>query len=206
MTLDAYFDKIVCINLDRRTDRWAECEVEIRKQPSLLKMERIAAVDNPTAAAQGCLESHLNVLKMLINHPTWRNMLVFEDDFQSRYDELDGMFSMMVKQVPVDWDMLYLGGMYGEPPLRRIARHVIKPGRFMQTGAYAITKQFAAKHYGKLGLPIDASYAGLHTEENNCFVFQPRLFVQRKSYSDVEQRFNEHPEWVGTDETHERMV
>ena len=30
-TLNDYFDKIYCINLDRRTDRWKETRVEFKK-------------------------------------------------------------------------------------------------------------------------------------------------------------------------------
>ena len=29
--LKKYFDKIYCINLDRRTDKWSECESEFDK-------------------------------------------------------------------------------------------------------------------------------------------------------------------------------
>ena len=31
MRLDKYFDKIYCINLDRRKDRWKETEKELKK-------------------------------------------------------------------------------------------------------------------------------------------------------------------------------
>ena len=42
-TLNLYFDKIYCINLDRRDDRWEECIVEFNKHN--LIVERYKAFD-----------------------------------------------------------------------------------------------------------------------------------------------------------------
>jgi len=45
MRLDKYFDKIYCINLDRRKDRWKETEKELKKWGLLDQVERYSAVD-----------------------------------------------------------------------------------------------------------------------------------------------------------------
>ena len=46
MKLNNYFDKIICINLDRRPDRWREAQEQFKKAG--ITVERFSAVDgNP---------------------------------------------------------------------------------------------------------------------------------------------------------------
>ena len=46
MTLNQYFDKIYCVNLDRRPDKWAEAVEEFKKNN--MEVERFAAIDGQT--------------------------------------------------------------------------------------------------------------------------------------------------------------
>ena len=71
MRLDKYFDKIYCINLDRRKDRWEETENELSKWGLLDQVERYPAVDgvslvNPYSINNGelgLIETHLSIIK-----------------------------------------------------------------------------------------------------------------------------------------------
>ena len=68
------YDKIYCINLDKRTDRLEEFNRDVLKGMELdkSKFKRISAIDttgmstrNPGAI--GCMASHLKVWKDIIN-------------------------------------------------------------------------------------------------------------------------------------------
>lgn len=77
MTSDV-FGGVVYINLDKRTDRRNEIEVELDTVG--LVYERFSAIEHPVGML-GCFKSHLEVLK-LAKTRGWKNVLVFEDDFQ----------------------------------------------------------------------------------------------------------------------------
>jgi GR25 family glycosyltransferase involved in LPS biosynthesis len=115
MKLNEYFDKIYCINLDRRTDRWEECEKIFSKLN--LVVERFSAEDGKlltlphgdayNAEIAGAI-SHTNVIKDA-KEKGYKNILILEDDVEFHPDFeilLDKMFS----QVPNDWEMLFFGG------------------------------------------------------------------------------------------------
>lgn len=70
-------DKIVYINLDKRTDRKEEIETELNNFN--LSYERYPAIYNSYGAI-GCSQSHLNVLK-LARDRGYKNILILEDDF-----------------------------------------------------------------------------------------------------------------------------
>ena len=74
-----YIDKIVYINLDKRTDRREEIETELKKFD--IEAERYSAIYTPHSGIVGCGYSHLNVLK-LAKERGYKNVLILEDDFE----------------------------------------------------------------------------------------------------------------------------
>lgn len=72
-----YIDKIIYINLDKRTDRKEEIEKELNQFH--LSYERYPAIYHPSGIV-GCGYSHLNVLKMA-KEKGYKNILILEDDF-----------------------------------------------------------------------------------------------------------------------------
>jgi hypothetical protein len=48
MSLKKYFDKIYCINLDRRTDRWDETQTELKKWGLENEVVRYSGIDGNT--------------------------------------------------------------------------------------------------------------------------------------------------------------
>ncbi len=71
-------DKIIYINLNKRTDRRAEIEEELNKFN--LPFERFEAIETPEFGILGCGKSHLAVLK-LAKERGYKNVLILEDDF-----------------------------------------------------------------------------------------------------------------------------
>jgi len=71
-------EHVVYINLDKRTDRRAEIEAELKGLFSETCVERFAAIEDVDGAI-GCTRSHIAVLRKAIDKK-WNNILVLEDD------------------------------------------------------------------------------------------------------------------------------
>lgn len=203
MTINEYFDKVICINLARRQDRWAHVQGECEKWG--LTVERFDAHDLGTYGNDGCTASHRGVLELICHHK-WERTLILEDDFVGVRDDLVNMFDRIIHKVPSDWEMLYLGAHYAEKPRERINEHVILAGHLKTTSSYAVTyraaRQIAPTIYG-IG-PID-ELMRIPNQTMRCYVVQPRLFAQYNNYSDLQMRqCNNLPCMVDTG--HENMV
>lgn len=104
MSFKKYFNKIYCINLDRRKDRWEETVVELRKWNLFGDVDRISAVDgnlieNKTNSVNngelGLIETHLNLIRNAKNKK-YKNILLIEDDieFTEEINNLDSFLSL----------------------------------------------------------------------------------------------------------------
>ena len=71
-------DKIIYINLKKRTDRRQQIEEDLTALQ--LKYERFDAIETPGFGLLGCGLSHLSVLK-LAKERAYKNVLILEDDF-----------------------------------------------------------------------------------------------------------------------------
>jgi glycosyl transferase family 25 len=76
--MSKFIDKIIYINLNKRTDRKELIEKELNRFG--LPFERYAAIETHGFGTLGCGLSHLNVLK-LAKERGYRNVLILEDDF-----------------------------------------------------------------------------------------------------------------------------
>jgi GR25 family glycosyltransferase involved in LPS biosynthesis len=117
-TLNDYFDRIYCLNLAHRTDKWdAMCE-EFRKHN--LVVQRIEGVwgikvwrpelhDN--AGAYGCLMSNRLALQDAYEKG-YEKILILEDDVYFE-ENMNQKFWDKIEHLPVDWNILHLGGNNG---------------------------------------------------------------------------------------------
>jgi GR25 family glycosyltransferase involved in LPS biosynthesis len=206
----SYWDKVFCINLDRRTDRWEHAQ----KQMELynIQAERFSGYDNVIVEGlrngnAGCTASHRGVLE-IIAHNKWDKVLILEDDFECNHSpsEFLELWNQMINEVPKDWDFLYLGGHYANPPQKRVSKHVIKMDRMLTTSSYAVRWQTAKaiSPYLSGNSPIDSLISGF-TSQMNAYIFHPRLMVQTPSFSDIQERDCNHT-YCMRDTSHENMV
>ena len=72
-------DKIIYINLDKRTDRRNQIEQDLAEFGLLQNTERFPAIPHPNGCV-GCGYSHLSVLQLAQSNG-WKNVLILEDDF-----------------------------------------------------------------------------------------------------------------------------
>ncbi len=208
-TVEDYFQKILVINRTARTDRWEQCLGEFARF-DITKFERFDAYDHGNIGGHiggngGATSSHRAVLDVIAYHQ-WPRTLILEDDFKILHEDFHQKFSDMIGEVPDDWQMLYLGGHYGEKPQARVSKHVIHIGNMLTTSSYAVTWQMAREMapviYG--GGPIDCLYFQFH-HSHKCYILQPRLMVQRESFSDLQGRvMDNEPPMIDT--RHEEMV
>lgn len=125
-------------------------------------------------------------------------------------------FAALARFLPEKWDVLYLGGSYGEAPIARWNEHVVRCGSMKTTTAYAITREFA----GVITARIDAAMGsddlerhpgaiddvlGSFAKDHLFYCLQPRLFYQRPSHSDISGETN-NGLFSMTDPVHEGMV
>jgi len=207
-SLNSYFDKIFCINLEHRVDRWLSCTSQFNKFG--ITAERFVGYeqlvyDGIVHGNFGCTSSHRSILE-LIRYHSWERTLILEDDFQIRHEDFTERFDNLIGFVPDNWDMLYLGGHYGEPPQARINEHVIRIGRTLTTSSYAVTLRQAEKMAPYIcgPSPIDSLYGGYNVKDM-CYILQPRLMVQYGNFSDIQLRHMDNSACM-EDCNHENMV
>lgn len=184
-------DRIFCINVAARTDRWAHVQKLCEKFG--IKLQRFDAKTGVLAEGvvngnAGCTASHRALLDLIVDQQM-PNALIFEDDFDILHEDFMDKFEIIANELPANWDMFYLGGHYGEQPIARHSKHLIRCGRFLTTSSYGISLAMATKMRESIhGIgPIDSLYGGFH-RDNLCLVADPRLVVQYPNVSDLQNR------------------
>ena len=189
--MNEYFEKIYCVNLDKRKDRWEQAQVQFKKHN--LEVERFSAIEGnpdniPTKIVSGhvgCVLSHYNIIKKASEN-NLNQILILEDDVVFS-ENLQDDFKKLIKQVPEDWDMLYFGGNHNGIPLEMVDENVAKIQKTYTTHAYAIRKpvyEVVLKMFPKLKHEVDVMYSLLQGSFN-CYVFRPHLAWQKDGYSDI---------------------
>lgn len=198
--LTKYFDKVYCINLKRRQDRWKKCLIEFKKN-NLDDIERYQAVDgklfdwstvtydeNLLSGELGILETHRNILTEAIENG-YSSIVIFEDDvyFTPEIANLEEY----INSVPDDWDMIYFGGnhtysenheMVNEKIMKLHNTFALEGIIIKNTMFYEILE--ITKERDKT---IDTYYADLQ-KIRNIYGFQPNITLQKMDYSDIQNK------------------
>ncbi len=185
MKVNDFFDKVIVINLDRRTDRMDKLVPQLQKLD--IQYKRFSAVDakkldiDPIVAG---LQSHIQVMKQIAG----QRVLILEDDALF-VDDFNEKFEKVMQTLPEDWDIFYLGALVPKEVglVRMVNRHwgiqvlttgsqayCINPSRL----EYFINKLEDYNSYIDIGLRDFAK--GL-----KAYITQPNLVVQFPSYSDL---------------------
>lgn len=238
--MNNFVDRVFIINLPRRTDRRALAEHELAISginPNMV--EWVDGVDCPVNAHSGCNRAHRALLKRVAEGP-WDRVLVLEDDFKTITEQdlidhgftpeqqvwktfhavpgvtLNERFAQMSDHPTIQNDnmmVLYLGGGYGENPIRRVSDHIVQCGFIQGTASYIITRDMARQWSNAAELlfpndfgPIDNLFGDIQ-KSLICryYIFQPRLLYQRKVKSDITGEENSYL-FSHTDPAHENMV
>jgi len=198
--LSILFSKIVCINLDRRPERWRRMQAQLARH-GLGPVQRFAACDGETITkpvgwthsdgAYGCLLSHVEVVReaQRSNAPS---VLIFEDDTVLD-PEFQSKFASFSKEVPDDWHMLYFGSLHKDEPAQ-ISEHVGRITKANSTYAYAL-KNTVFDAFIELNARAEhvLDMNSYHLQERfNSYCFMPNLAWVEAEYSDVQNRLERH--------------
>lgn len=200
--LNDFVDKIYCINLERRQDRWEEISKEFERLE--LDVEKFNAIDGSALdrkdltivheelkgdqirGAQGAIKSHRAILKDAIDN-NYDKIAVFEDDLIFCQDFV-GRFNYYAAFVPPDWDIMYLGCHYHgcDDPIF-IRKYIYKNKKNFGAFAFILKKsmiQFLYDHTKDEIEPID-DYMGNLGNSHNLYSFIPFFVKTTNTISDV---------------------
>ena len=198
--INKLFPRKICINLDRRPDRWQRMQREFARC-GIEDVRRFPAIDGDsssvpthwthTRGAYGCLMSHLQVVQEARESGA-ACVLIFEDD--TVFDpEFDTRFARFMAELPADWDILYFGALHKDEP-RQIRDHVYRISKANSTYAYALKRtvfdDFIALNRSAEHV-LDMTAYRLQ-ERFNCYCFMPNLAWVQDEYSDVQNRLERH--------------
>jgi len=206
MKLNEYFDKIYCINLDRRVDRWEECQKIFSKHN--LEVERFSAIDGskenynlgyPYDSELAGAISHTKVIEKA-KELNFKNVLILEDDVDF-INNLEKLFNNFINDVPKNWDGILFGGNH-VGGYTHLNDNIIKVNRSYALHAYGLNSKVFSEtidymnsriqnviDYGKdvikTSVAADFFMADLQ-RINNWYCFRPHLAWQRAGFSDIQ--------------------
>jgi GR25 family glycosyltransferase involved in LPS biosynthesis len=199
--LEKYFDKIYCINLDKRTDRWDFFTKQCEKY-SINSVERISAIDGslvdggmyPPKFLKGEIGLLLTSIKIFEDaiKKGYENILLIEDDclLNDNFFKLDEYFSLL----PDDWVMLYFGanhnthGGWEEPKKindrvlklsHSYSAHMIGFKKIIFDEILTILKSFMDQN--------DVVYSKLQ-KKYPSYCFTPTIATQLVGFSDIQNK------------------
>lgn len=189
MRLNDIFDRVVLINLDRRTDRLEEFDAQAKELG--IQYERFSAINAEELGVRGitaCSMSHTEVLKKAIADGVKR-LFVFEDD-ASFVDDFWEKFEKVWSQVPDDWDIFY-GGLWLHS-YKEFGDGIVKPIDSYSAHAYGINTHAMEGVYQTISRNwhVDLDLSHLHTRKN-VYCAKPALVYQRPGWSDLDLEFRD---------------
>jgi glycosyl transferase family 25 len=193
-SLAEFFPHRVCINLDRRPERWKRMQARFAAA-GIEAVERFPAVDGDgrgvpaswpfSSGAYGCLRSHLAVVREARAQKR-ESILIMEDDvvFADGFHE---QFQERVRSLPADWDMLFFGCLHFEPPepaAPGLGRLRISFSTFMYAIRRTVYDAFIFLNQRER-YPVDKNNLFLQ-KRYRCYCFMPHLAWVDDSYSDAQ--------------------
>jgi GR25 family glycosyltransferase involved in LPS biosynthesis len=190
----------VCINLDRRPERWQKMLLKF-EQHGIHSVRRFPALDGEnlnipahwihTPGAYGCLRSHVQVVceARQLGIPS---VLVFEDDVV--FDpQLQKKFRSYIEQLPPRWDMLFFGALHKDEPIR-VSENIARLTKSNSTYAYALrdTVFDAFIELNQRAADVLDNNSFILQQQFECYCFMPHLAWVETDYSDAQLRLEHH--------------
>lgn len=214
-----FFDKIYCINLKEREDRWLEC-LKIFEKYEITNFERIDGVkingDLPSKRKGqiGCALAFAKCYEKIYNE-NLNNCLILEDDFYfvDEKDILSKKLNKSLNELPTDWDSLYFGATlindYGIYPISKYSNnlyklhsaHCLHATAFSNQGIKKLFQIFDNKNdWYKILINnfenMDVFMAQKYLNQTNSFITSELLCFQRPNYSNIENQTYDYSQWM----------
>jgi GR25 family glycosyltransferase involved in LPS biosynthesis len=182
--------KTFVINLERRTDRLNELKIPFEYEVFSATDGR-KSFDNERYSSHelgqlGCRDSHKRLLSKIYEDGV-EHCLIFEDDVEL-CNNFEFKLEEIIKELPEDWDMVYLGGWnLGEKKSYTNKLNIAE--KVYTTHSYLIRRKFIPLLIDEINKDeckkVDVIFSVLQ-KQNKCFIASPILCWQRKGFSDVE--------------------
>jgi len=207
------FDKIYCINLPSRKDRWQNCLFQFEKYNISNNLEKFDGIiynnqlfNKKQNACLGCWFSHYTILKHA-KAMNYDKILILEDDFvfNVESEKLNDELTCCMNELPQNWDLFYLGAYfvkgYDYEAKINYSKNLYKANTAFCTHSICYSKSGIDKmilsmekvflnfkdifsNYESIGW----FYVKEFLYENNCFASKEFLCGQTKGFSDIENR------------------
>lgn len=188
-------DKIYCVNLDRRPDRWEKMMKQFTHHN--INVERFSAVDganisgiNPYwSSVIGFNTSQIKVLQLAAEekHDT---VMILEDDAQL-HPNFVGLVEEGLRYLPQDWTMCYLGGSNMQEP-RKLSGNISVCSETLATTGYIVKVDFAKNRLIPAMLleyqhkEVDSIFRDIQ-KQTSIHIFSPRIVYQFEDFSDIQK-------------------
>jgi glycosyl transferase family 25 len=186
-----FFDKIYCLNLDRRTDRWEDAKKEFKSIGILEHVERFSAIEkNP--GWEGCRDSHIAIIEdAKLNK--YKNVLVLEDDVKFINNVSKSLHKSIEELKKYKWYLFYLGATLppkGVHPVK-ISDSLYQLGSALTTHAICYNSNvydiFLDLVKDSMDSPVDV-FLNKIISNHPSLICNPIVATQRESYSDIENK------------------
>lgn len=183
-TPPAFFEKVYCINLNKRTDRWAEVQPEFKKLG--FHVERFEACEGENNHLAFNLSQYL-VIKQAYESGA-RTCLILEDDVEFKnflhYDRA-------LQELPKDWDAIWLGANVNGQRLPKHSKYLRNIKGSFTTHAVGYSRkmmEWILENFNPNEFPIYDEWLRINVQEQfKCFLMAPMIAWQRPSFSDIWQ-------------------
>lgn len=206
-----YFDKIYCINLKSRMDRWENCERQF-SQYKISNVQRFDAIKcnypnlSKKANAQiGCALSHYYICKEA-KEKRYNRILILEDDFlfTKSVDYINNKLNKSILELPIDWDIFYCGAYfvkgYEYDSVEKYSENLVKVNTGFCDHAISYSLKGVNNLLRDLKLETDKDILSFSEEyeaidwylvrnfqyNNKCFAVNELLCEQSGGFSDIE--------------------
>jgi GR25 family glycosyltransferase involved in LPS biosynthesis len=180
-----FIDGVFVINLAHRIDRKMDFSDQMRKHH--IRFELFDAVKR-NDGREGIYHSMFQLLQSCL-YRGYKNVLVFEDDAEIIHPQFEAIFTEAVRELPDDYDMLYLGINHTVPFLKFYSDFLLPVCRGFSLHAVLWSESGMKKFVSMpMQLPIDTNMATKIQKDGKCFAVYPTLVSQKPGMSDIEHR------------------
>jgi len=205
MDILKYFDKVYCINMDKRPDRWVQAQKEFDKIGITKQVERWSGIENVDGNL-GCTLSHLSIIKHCKEHG-FKNVLIFEDDVlfvEHDTTKLEKAFNELFELG--NWDLFYIGATI-DPNVsffNRVTKNILRTNFAYTTHAYAVNSQVFDVMINSWETAIKKGHTIVDTTLCNSvvrgrkksFIIDPIYAIQQPGFSNIGNNQVDSYEWM----------
>ena len=179
-----FFDRVIVINLQRRSDRLEQFDEQAKKIG--FEYEVHEAIDGKFIGIDPIVAGRLSHIEVLRKIKPLENVLICEDDAIFR-DDFNEVSDEYMADLPPNWDIFYLGALKNQ--VAPMNKHWVRQIETTGSHAYCVNPDkvdlfiHIARENEKW---IDVAYR-LWCDRTNAYIAHPNLVIQSDGYSDLRE-------------------